>query len=409
MRKTKRTKPTKRALKRLGLAEFAALMAFLISITALSIDIILPVKTEIGLEMGITNENTTQLVITSLFLGLAIGQLIYGPVSDTIGRKPAMAYGFGVFIAGTLLCLFAHSFHALLIGRFLQGLGSAAPRIISMSMIRDLYDGREMAKVTSIIMGFFILVPAIAPALGQFIVNFAPWRAIFAVLLTQAILVGSWLLFRQPETLHPEYRRAFNLAQLRKNTAEVLSTKVSFWYTIAAGLIFGAFISYIVTSEQLFKDLFGIDEAFPYYFGALAIMIGCASIFNASLVEKFGMRKLCQFSLVIQISLSAIFFVIALCQGGQLSLAMFMVWALSAFFMMGFLFGNFNAIALSPLGHIAGIGAAIVGSISTFLSMGIGAIIGLLYNQSVLPMIGGFAVLGVLSLTIMKLVDRNEA
>ena len=324
----------------LSLPEFAALTAAMISMVALSIDIMLPVIEEIAVEMGERGGNSAQMIIISLFVGLAIGQFLYGPVSDTVGRKPAIGTGFGVFIVGTIICILAKDFDTMLFGRFLQGLGAAGPRIVSMSIVRDLYAGREMAKITSIIMGFFILVPALAPAIGQLIVNVAPWRTIFYVLLAQGVLVLIWFSVRQAETLHPEYKQKFSLVQIAARMWEFLTTRVSFWYTMAAGIVFGAFIGYLVTSPQLFKDLYGIDEKFPYYFGGLALVIGSASIFNARLVERLGMRKLCLMAVVTQMLASAVFFVLAWQNGGHLPLNIFMVWGVISFFMLGFLFGN---------------------------------------------------------------------
>lgn len=392
----------------LSLPEFAALTAAMISMVALSIDIMLPVIEEIAVEMGERGGNSAQMIIISLFVGLAIGQFLYGPVSDTVGRKPAIGVGFGVFIVGTIICILAKDFDSMLFGRFLQGLGAAGPRIVSMSIVRDLYEGREMAKITSIIMGFFILVPALAPAIGQLIVNIAPWRTIFYVLLAQGILVLIWFSWRQDETLHPEYKQKFSLIHIGKRMWEFLTTRVSFWYTMAAGIVFGAFIGYLVTSPQLFKDLYGIDEKFPYYFGGLALVIGSASLFNARLVERLGMRKLCLMAVVTQMLVSAVFFILAWQNGGHLSLNIFMIWGVISFFMLGFLFGNFNAIALEPMGHMAGIGAAMVGSVSTFLSLGLGRFIGGLYDQTLLPLLGSYTVLGFISIIIMKWADRPE-
>lgn len=395
-------------MKKLSLAEFSALMAGMISMVALSIDIMLPVIDVIAVDMGETNPNSAQLIITALFVGLAIGQLLYGPVSDTVGRKPAIGVGFGIFIVGTVLCILARDFNAMLFGRFLQGLGAAAPRIVSMSVVRDLYQGREMAKVTSIIMGFFIIVPALAPAIGQAIVTFAPWSALYYVLLGQGVLILFWFSMRQPETLNPDYRREFSLRQIASRAWEVITNRISFWYTVAAGIVFGAFVGYLITSPQVFKDLYGIDEKFPLYFGGLAIVIGCASFFNARLVGRFGMRNLCLMAVTMQMLASTLFFIAAWMQGGVLPLPIFMTWAAINFFMMGFLFGNFNAIALEPLGHIAGIGAAIVGSLSTVISLGLGQAIGAAYNQTLLPLLGSFAVFGFASMLVMKWADLKH-
>ena len=393
--------------KKLSLPEFAALTAAMISMVALSIDIMLPVIDVIAQEMGENGSNAAQLMIIILFVGLAIGQMLYGPVSDTVGRKPAITAGFGIFIIGTIICILAHDYTVMLTGRFLQGLGAAAPRIVSMSIVRDLYDGRRMAQVTSIIMGFFILVPALAPAIGQQIVNVRPWRYIFYALLIQAVIIWFWFTLRLPETLHDKYKRPFSMRLIFKGIREVLSTHVSLWFTVAAGIVFGAFIGYLVTSPQIFEDLYGIKEDFPYYFGGLALVIGSASFFNARLVIRLGMRRLCSVAVSVQMLAATIFFLIAWNMGGILPLPYFMVWAVITFFMMGFLFGNFNAIALEPLGHIAGIGAAIVGSLSTFISLGLGRLIGYFYDQTLLPFLASFAILGALSIAVMKWADKE--
>ncbi|PHR60240.1 MAG: Bcr/CflA family drug resistance efflux transporter [Robiginitomaculum sp.] len=389
------------------MVEFCALMAFLISMVALSIDIMLPVIDVVGEELGAPDANSAQLIVIYLFIGLGFGQLIYGPVSDTVGRKPAILSGFVIFIIGTLISIFAKDFDTMLAGRFLQGLGAAAPRIVAMALIRDVYSGRAMAQVTSVIMGFFIIVPAIAPALGQGILMFAEWRMIFYVLLGQAFLCLLWFYTRQIETLRPEFRRSLSPIKMGAALWEIFNTRISFWYTIAAGIIFGAFIGYLITSPQIFEDIYGIKEKFPFYFGGLAIAIGCASIFNARLVMRLGMRRLCLTALSLQVTLSLVFFALALLNNGELSLFLFMVWAAGAFFMLGFLFGNFNAIAMEPLGHIAGIGSAFVGGVSTFISLTIARAIGAAYHENITPIIGGFALLGIISILIMKWADRE--
>ena len=391
----------------LSRGEFCALIAYMISLVALAIDVMLPVLDEIGTELGTTNPNEAQFIIGMLYVGLAIGQLLYGPVSDTTGRKPTIYVGLGIFMIGCVLSAMAQNFETMLAGRFLQGLGVGGPRIVAMSIVRDLYSGRAMAQLTSIIMGFFIVVPALAPALGQGILMFTNWRMIFVIMLILAILVALWLGIRQPETLSPLHRREFSISNLLDGALEFLRTRISLWYTIAAGIIYGAFYSYLVTSPQIFKDQFGIVDQFPIYFGAIALLLGGAGLVNASLVMRLGMRKLCRTALIIQAGTSFAFLLIAIFMGGSLTLPLFLVWACIAFFMMGLLFGNFNAIAMEPLGHIAGIGAALVGSLATMISMIIGTIIGQLYNETVFPLIGGFAILGMLSLFVMRMADRK--
>lgn len=394
--------------KNLNLVEFSALMAFLISIVSMSTNIMLPVIDTMGLELGAEQANDSQQIILFLYIGLACGQLVYGPLSDTIGRRRAMFSGLIIFIVGTMMAIFAKDFNSLLLGRVVQGVGIAAPRIVSVAIVRDLYSGRVMAQISSIILGFFILVPAIAPALGQGILQFYEWQMTFYVLILQAIVCLMWYGFRQPETLSVENRRALSFRNISQAVVEIAKNRISFWYTIATGLVFGSFMGYVITSPQMFSDLFGIKDKFPFYFGSLALIIGVSSIFNARLVVWLGMRRLCIVALALQVTISTLFLVLAAIHGGILSLHLFMVWASATFFFMGFIFGNFNAIAMEPLGHIAGVGAAFIGGISTFISLGVAGVIGKSYHGSVTPIIGGFVLLGFGSIILMVWADRPK-
>lgn len=398
---------------KLSLLEFAAMMAYMISLVALSIDAMLPVIDVIGADMGVADPNKAQWIIGVLFLGLAIGQVIYGPVSDSVGRKPAIFAGLGLFIFGCVLTMVATDFNTMLFGRFLQGLGVAGPRIVSTAVVRDVYSGRAMAQVTSFIMSFFIIVPALAPLLGQWIADIWNWRAVYFVLLAMAVVVALWYGLRQGETLHPEFRRKFSFPAMTESFIEALKIRVTFGYSLAAGIVFGAFLAYLMISPQLFKDVYGITDKFPYYFGGLAICIGSASFVNARMVMKFGMRKLCTWALFAKAIWASLFFVVAVVlskTGETLPLSAFMVWAGFSFFLLGILFGNVNAIAMEPVGHIAGVGSAVVGCLSGFVSLGIGTLIGQSYEGSVLTLIGGFALLAPISLLVMKWADDgNEA
>lgn len=397
-------KPPKKSISR---TEFAAMTAYMISIVALGIDSMLPALQTIGTDLGVENANRAQWIIGAFFGGLAIGQFLYGPISDTTGRRPMIFSGLFLFIVGCLISMFATRFDIHLLGRVLQGFGAAGPRIVALAIVRDRYEGREMAKVSSIIMGFFVIVPAVAPLLGQTITHIAGWQAVYFVLLSMAVIVFIWYATRLGETLHPEYRRPLSLKALASGAWEVLTTKVAIGYTIGAGLVFGAFVSYLMTSPQLFEDLFGITETFPYYFGGLSIAIGSAALVNSRLVIKFGMRRLCMGAIIVQIIVSLGFLLIAITQNGHLNLFEFLIWAVLAFFVLGILFGNINAIAMEPLGHIAGIGSAMVGSLSAIISVTIGTVIGQNYNGSVYPLIGGFIILGLLSFFIMRWADRH--
>ncbi len=388
--------------------EFVALMAMLTSLTALSIDALLPALSEIGQALGVQRANDNQLVISLLFLGMALGQVVYGPLSDSTGRKPAIYIGLGVFVLGCLLSLFATTFPLLLVGRVLQGLGAAGPRIVTMAMIRDQYEGRAMAQVMSFIMAVFILVPVIAPLFGQTILLVAHWRAIFGAYLALALIAALWFTLRQPETLAATRRMPFSPARIGRAIGQIFANPVASGYTLAAGLASGAFIGYLNSAQQIFQQQYGLGTLFPFYFATLALAIGSASFLNARLVMRFGMRLLSRTAVLALVGLSLVFWVIAFGLAGQPPLWSLMVYLLLSFFCIGILFGNLNALAMEPLGHMAGVGAAVVGSLSTFISLLLGTMIGQSYNGTVLPLVGGFALLSAAAAVVMRWVEGRR-
>lgn len=385
---------TVRTQQPLPFGEFVALMAFMTALVALSIDAMLPALSTIASDLGAQRANDSQLVISLIFLGLSIGQLLYGPLSDSVGRKGPIYLGLVIYLGGTLLCLFAANFQILLVGRFLQGMGAAGPRSVSVALVRDQYSGRVMARVMSFVMAVFILVPIIAPMLGQGLLLVAHWRAIFGLYLVLAVLVGAWFTLRQPETLAPERRVPFRVGRIVGAFREVFTNRVALGYTIMAGFISGAFVGYLNSAQQIFQDQYGLGAQFPFYFAALAVALGSASYVNAQLVMRFGMRLLSQWAMIALSVLSVLFLGYAFVMNGQPPLILLMGYLLIGFFAVGILFGNLNALAMEPLGHIAGVGAAVVGSLSTFLSTFLGGAIGQSYNGTVLPLVGGFALMG---------------
>lgn len=390
------------------LGEFVARTALMISLVALSVDAMLPALQEIGGDLGVQRPNDAQLIISALFLGMAVGTMIYGPVSDSAGRKPPIYVGFALFILGCLLSAAATSFPVMLAGRFLQGLGAAGPRIVMIALVRDGYEGRAMARIMSLVMAVFILVPALAPAIGQGILLVAHWRAIFGVLLGLALVSLVWFGFRQPETLMPNRRTPFSLLHIGRAIYETCTNRTAFGYTIAAGLIFGAFIGFLNSAAQIFQGQYGLGKLFPLYFSVLALSIGSAALVNSRLVMRFGMRRLSSLALSGLSGLSLVFFAIAWAATGAPPLWALMAYLITAFFCIGILFGNFNALAMDPLGHIAGVAASVIGSLTTFISLALGTVIGQSYDGTVLPLVGGFAALGIGSFAVMRWVERGQ-
>lgn len=400
----------KRGQKPLSLPEFTALVALMISIVAMATDIMLPALGIIGHDLAVTDANDAQLIVSSLFAGFAVGQLLAGPLSDSIGRKPTIYIGYLVFIAGCVLSATAGSLETMLAGRVLQGLGAAPSRIITVAMVRDSYEGRPMARVMSIVMAVFILVPAIAPSIGQGLILAFPWQSTFIFLALNAVICFVWFGLRQPETLTPARRRPFSARAIWGGVRMFFGYRIAVGYTFSAGIVFGAFLGYLSSAQQIFQTTYGLGELFPIYFGIAALAIGAASIVNSKLVMKLGMRYLSRLALVGVTFLGAALLIPAAIQWqGVPPLGLFMAWLLPTFFCIGMLFGNFNALAMEPLGHMAGLGAALVGGLQSFISIPLGWAVGNFYDGTVLPLVGGFAMLGALSLLTMTWTERGAA
>jgi DHA1 family bicyclomycin/chloramphenicol resistance-like MFS transporter len=385
-----------------GFIEFVIMIALMTSMVALSIDAMLPALPLIAGDLGVENLNHSQFVITLFFAGLAAGQVFFGPLSDAVGRRPAIIAGLLIFTAGCLLSLFAADYSFMLLGRLLQGFGAAGPRIASIALVRDRYRGREMARVMSFVMTVFILVPVFAPAVGQGILLIAGWQAIFGLFLVLAFGIGGWFWARQPETLTAQYRTRFSLAGIAIGTLGILRLRPVFGYALTMGFVFGAFIGYLSSSQQILQVQYALGNLFPLYFGILASVIGCASLVNARLVTRLGMRRLSRLALQTMCALSVLFCVPGWIYGGHPPLPVLMLYLLPLFFCFGILFGNLNAMAMEPLGHVAGLGSAVVGSLATFVSVIFGILISAAYDGTVLPMVLGFALLGLCSLGIMR-------
>jgi DHA1 family bicyclomycin/chloramphenicol resistance-like MFS transporter len=383
-------------------------MALMMSLVAMSIDAMLPALEQIGDDLGAGHANQAQLVISALFLGMAAGQVVYGPLSDSIGRKPTIYAGLALFVIGCALSMAATGFWLMLLGRVLQGFGAAAPRIVVVALVRDEYAGAAMARIMSLVLTTFILVPAVAPAIGQGILLVAHWRAIFGMLLALGLAGLVWFALRQPETLPLERRVRLSLARILLGVRETCGNHVALGYTAAAGLIFGAFLGYITSAAQIFLGLYGVGRLFPVYFGGLALAVGAATYANSRLVMRYGMQRLCALAVGSIGSLSLAFFVFAWVAGGDPPLWGLMPYLVVAFFCFGLVFGNFNALAMEPLGHIAGVAAAVIGTITSLMSLSLGTLIGQSYDGTVLPLIAGFAVLGLGSLALMRWAERGR-
>nr|WP_299383750.1 multidrug effflux MFS transporter [Allomuricauda sp.] len=387
--------------------EFVALMAALMSIVALAIDALLPAISNIGEAIHSYSATDNQLLITMIFLGLGVGQLVFGPLSDCYGRKPVVYLGFILFALASVICVWAPSLEIMVVGRILQGIGLSAPRTLSISIIRDTYKGDYMAKVMSFVVAFFILIPVVAPAIGKLILDAFGWEAIFYIQLFFALVVALWFWKRQPETLKPQYKIPFTRHVFVDGVREFFKFRETIVFTFVSGLVTGAFLVYLSASQHIFETQYNLKEAFPYIFAGLAISIGLSTFMNGTLVMRFGMRKLSLFALTVFCAI-AILYVLLFWGTPNPNIYILVGFLSIQFFCLGFMWGNFRSIAMEPIGHIAGIGAAINGFVSTLLAIPIATFIGDFIADSVWPLFAGLAICGILSLLIVVTTRKRK-
>lgn len=378
---------TATAARRLPQGELIALLAFLFATVAFSIDAMLPALPQIAAELSPGDVNRAQLILTSFVAGMGLGTLFAGPISDAIGRKPAMAIGFGIYLAASAAALFAHSLEMLLVIRFVQGLGAAGPRIVGTALVRDMYEGREMARITSFIMMVFMIVPAVAPSIGLAFIHFMGWQGVFGGFLLFGATGFAWFMLRQVETLPQAARRPLEFGTLWAGAREVLSDREIVLCTVVISLGFGQMFALLSSAQQLFADTYGTGEQFPLWFAVMALLAALGTFINARLVMRLGMRRIARGAYAMQIIVSGLF-MLALWTGvlpPALRFPAFFLWAVSLFMMAGLTFGNLNALAMQRKGHIAGMTASVVSAVSTLLAVVIAAPVGLAFDGTAMP------------------------
>lgn len=385
--------------------EFIVLMALLMSIVAISIDATLPALGMITRDLGVTNPNHSQYIIGFIFIGMSLGEIVCGPLSDAWGRKKILYIGIVLFLLGSIICYLSHSLPMMLVGRIIQGLGVAGPYVSAVSVVRDKFSGREMARIMSLVMMIFIMVPAIAPSLGQAVMLFLDWRAIFLMYVLYGIITGSWIHIRLEETLPPQERIPFCWNNILHGFKEIIGNRITMGYTLCMGFCFGGFMGYLSSSQQIFQVHFNTGKLFTLYFGGLALAFGASSLLNSHLVGRYGMRLISKTALVMGLIVSLVFLILNLTMA--VPLWMFVIYAGIMFMGIGLLAGNLNALAMEPMGHIAGIAAALTGAVSGLTSMTLGSITGQFYNDTLIPMTLGFIASGILSLCAMAYAEHK--
>lgn len=382
--------------------EFIALIAMLMALAAFGVNMILPAFREMTTDLQLQNENSIQLTVSLLYLGMAVGQVFYGALSDNKGRKVSLAFGLLLFAMGCLVSFMAESLPVLLCGQIIQGIGLGAPRVVTMAVVRDNYEGNAMGRMMSFIVVIFVLVPTVSPYLGQGVIILSHWRVLYLIFTTLAIIMFFWMRLRLNESLKEENRLPFSLVQIGRSIKLVVGSRQALGYTLVLGLFSSAFIAYLNMSQQIFEIQYGLGTKYPLYFAVLSISIGSASFTNGKLVLRYGMERLSGIALWISSIISIPVFIIIWSTGFQPPLWMLMVFMIIVLFCFGILVANLNSLAMKTLGQVAGTGAAMVGALSTLISVPFAILIGAVYSGTVLPLIGGFAIFGGLSLVIFQ-------
>ncbi|WP_139330611.1 multidrug effflux MFS transporter [Rhizobium sp. RU33A] len=392
----------------MGRAEFIALMAFLMALNALAIDIMLPGLQEIGAALNVENENHRQYVVSAYLIGFGFAQLFYGPIADRFGRRIPMIIGLAIYVVSSLAVVFVPSFESLLILRFIQGIGSAATRVITVSIVRDVFGGRQMAEVMSLIMMVFMVIPVVAPGTGQVIMLFGDWHWIFVFMAVIAVIVGVWMYVRLPETLAPADVRPFTVKVIYDGFRIVLTDRVALCYTIASTFIFGALFGFINSAQQIYVGIYELGVWFPVAFAAVALFMALSSFVNAKLVGRFGMRKLSHGSLLGFIAINLIWLVVQVLGPQPMPFFLFITFFSLAMFQFGWIGSNFNSLAMEPLGHVAGTASSVLGFMGTIGGSVIGAAIGQAFDGTALPMVAGFFVVSVIGLIFVLIGEKGR-
>lgn len=380
----------------MGHREFVFLMALMVSLDAFAIDAMLPALNLIGDEFSIAADNHRQYVVTSIFLGFAAGVLVYGLAADTFGRRRPVLVGFTLFIIGSLVAIAATSFTSLLIGRMLQGLGAAGPYVLAVTIVRDQYEGRKMAQTMSLIMSVFIAVPMIAPFVGQGLLLISGWRSIFTTLTVFASIALIWFFIRQPETLKPEHTQPFSVGTIWRSMTEVLTHTQPLRYLLIMGVMTGAFISHLSTGQQVFQDIYLLDEYFPLVFASLSGLYGIASYLNSRWVETVSSERLIHYALTVVVVLSFVY-LIAYRDGSAPPLWAYLFYMSVAMASFAMLFGNLMTLALAPLGHIAGTASSVINALGTVIAVVVAFLIGDQLQDNTLPILLGFSAASLIS------------
>ena len=390
----------------MGFKQFVALIAALMAVNALAIDSMLPALPAIGQSLGIDDENRRQWIVTAYLLGFGAAQIVYGPLADRFGRKPVLLGGIAAYVAFSALAAFSTSFTMLLVARALMGVGAAATRVLAVSVVRDCYSGRDMARVMSLAFIVFLAVPILAPSIGQIIMLFGPWRWVFGGLGLFAAAVMTWTALRLPETLHPADRLPFAPARVAGAFRLALTSRIAVGYMLAMTLVLGALFGFINSAQQIFADTLSAPKLFTSVFAFIAGFMALSSFLNARIVGRLGPRRVSHMALCGFIAVSAIHALVSV--SGHETIVSFAVLQAGVMFCFGLVASNFGSLAMEPLGHVAGTASSVQGFVTTFGGALLGFFVGQHFDGTTVPLSIGFVGYGLAALGVVLVAERGR-
>ena len=388
------------------MAELIAILASVMALNALAIDMMLPALGQIGEELGAARDNDRQLIIVVYVLGNGVAQLFFGPLVDRFGRKKVLMASLGGYILGSALSVMASSFSLLLAARAFQGVATAAARVAVVAIVRDQCAGRKMAQVMSLGITIFMAAPILAPGFGQLILFAAPWRGIFIALLLYGVVLALWFGWRLRETMAPEDQKPLRAAPIAASYLEFIRNRSAFGYTLAGALCFGALFGYISASEQIYLEIFDLGSGFALAFAVVAAALAAATLINARIVSHFGMRRITHAALLLFVIANLVHLAIVSTVGE--TFVVFMVFMSISFFTLGLIGPNSTAMAMEPMGHMAGAAAAANGFAGTTIAGFLGGMVARFYDGTTMPLVLGFAVLGIISFAVVLWTEKGK-
>lgn len=386
--------------------EFVILCACLMAMNALSIDPMLPALPAIGRDLAVPHPNDRQLIISVYFMGLGIGSLLFGVLSDRYGRRRVLGGTMALFVLSSVACAGAQSFTMMLAGRLCAGFFAGGSRVITVGIIRDRFRGDAMARVMSLIFAVFMLIPVMAPTFGQAILWIAPWRWIFWALATLAALILTWMMLRMPETLRPENRLRIDPLTIFRTVGTIVRNRTSFGYMLASGVVMSGLVGFILSVQQIFFDVFGAQKIFPFAFAAIAGSMGIGSLLNSRLVSRFGARRLSQVALIALVCINLAH--LAVIWSGHETIVSFIILQAATMMTVAFTASNLGAISMEPFSKGAGIASSFQAFLTTALSSALGSIVGRAFDGTTQPLTMGLAFFGAAAFLIVFWAERGK-